>query len=184
MRTTILGIASSWLLAAALQSGGQEPAGLPAGAGVYVRSDSANWVKLTQAPAADSTIRGMDVFLETGGQTNLDMTFVFTGATARLQLTERRPVFYVRGMGDPREALIVKLRAGKSTRTAKASHKSASTGNKAGFSAGDIRRVTTATVSPGLFTVVPGEALKPGEYFLTFGSTVMVFDFGIGARGR
>ena len=183
MRTAILSFAVSCLLSTAVPARGQEPAGLPVEPGVYVRVDTTKWVKLTEAPAADSRIRGMNVFVETGGQTNLDMTFVFSGAKAGVQLAERRPVFYVRRIGDPKEALIVKLETGSSKRTAKASHKSASTGNKAGFRSGDIRPVTTAAVAPGVFSVSPSDPLKPGEYFLTFGATVTVFDFGI-ERGK
>lgn len=179
MRTPILSITVLWLLSTGWSEGYQEPAGLPAEPGVYVRNDSGKWARLTQAPATSSTIQGMDVFLQTGGQTNLDMTFTFSGAKAELQLTERRPVFYVRGVGQPREALIVKLQTGRSMRTARASHSAAASGNKAGFRPHDIRRVTASRVSERLFSVIPSEELKPGEYFLTFGTTVTVFDFGI-----
>ena len=74
-------------------------AALPQADGVYYRQSAAKWIQLTQARVADSKIRGMETYLQTDGLTGLNMNFVYPGAHAAIQIFEKRPTFFVRGIG-------------------------------------------------------------------------------------
>jgi len=155
------------------------PADLPAGPGVFCRQDASPWVRLEPAVITDTQSKGMDLFLQTGGFYNPDLTLVYKGPRARLQLSALRPVFFVRGAGSARDAAIVALTRRKDTRTLQTSAAAVTVDNKVGISRKHLRRTALTVYSDDSFTVSPDEDLKPGEYVLLLGLSNAGFDFGI-----
>jgi hypothetical protein len=169
-----------FLLCLMLQTPKAAPiAGMPAASGIYFRQSEAKWVKLESAAMADMKTKGMGLFVATDGLSNLGMTAVYQGARARVQISNPRPVFYVRGVGSPRDAMIVQLTQKKDSRTIQASSSASTVENKGGFKREEIRKVTVTAFSDDSFSVSPIDELKPGEYLLVFGYAGTGFDFGI-----
>lgn len=156
----------------------EPPPGLPAEEGIYIRQ-AGGWDKLQPASMDEMKPKGVGLFLETDGLTGLDLTMNYPGAHAGLQIATRQPVFYVRGAGPAKDALIVELSQKKDSRTIKTSSLDATVENKGGFRKADIRRVAVTEYSDGSFSVTPVEILKPGEYLLVFGHAITGRDFGI-----
>jgi len=155
------------------------PPGMPAPQGVYFQQGPEQWVQLAHIPPRGSRIKGMDNYLMTAGLTNLNMSFDYDGPRATLQLSARRPTFFVRGVGAAQDALIVRLTQKKDRRTVGTLSSLSGVKNKGGFKAGAIREVVTAPFSGGAFSVTPLVDLKPGEYLLVFGYPQAAFDFGV-----
>jgi len=153
--------------------------GMPAAAGVYCRQADAKWIKLEPPTLADQKTKGMGLFIETSGLSNLGMTAVYKGAHAPTQISDPRPTFYVRGTGSEKDVMIVQLTQKKDARTIRTSTSAASVDNKGGFSRGEIRKVTCTVYSDDSFSVQPEEDLQPGEYLLVFNYATVGFDFGI-----
>lgn len=161
---------------------GAKPApvpGMPAAAGVYYRQGDARWIKLESPAMADMKTRGMGLFIQTDGLSNLGMTAVYRGAQAPVRISDARPTFYVRGAGSAKDAMIVQLTRKKDSRTLQTSSSDATVENKGGFKKEEIHKVTVTAYSDESFSVTPEEALKPGEYLIVFGYATAGFDFGI-----
>ena len=160
------------------------PPGIPSAAGAYYLQSSGKWIKLDPVFVDQSKIKGMNAYLQTEGLSGLSMNYVYLGISAPLQLTERRPTFYIRDVGSPADAELVQLTQRKDSRAAKAATTEVSVGNKAGFKPGEIRPITITALSDGSFAIVPVGDLKPGEYLIALGSPVIGFDFGITAAKK
>jgi hypothetical protein len=160
------------------------PSDLPAAPGVYHRQDGARWAVIEPAVIADTKTKGMDLFLETGGFYSPDLTVIYQGAQAPTPIPETRPVFYVRGIGSAKDAVIVLLTRKKDSRTLQTSAAAAASDNKGGFVKKDIRNVTVTVFSDNSFAVTPDDPLKPGEYLLLLGLAHAGFDFGVPRGGK
>lgn len=168
------------LLVALLQAVKPAPiAGLPADAGIYYHRDNAQWGKLEPASMADMKAKGLGEFLETEGLSGLDITVAYQGAKAKAQISAPQPTFYVRGVGSPKDAMIIQLTARKDSRTLKTSSVVATADNKGGFKKDAVQNVTVTVYADESFSVTPEARLKPGEYLLVFGYPNNGFDFGI-----
>jgi hypothetical protein len=157
------------------------PEGIPQAAGVYYLQEPGKWVKVDPVFVDDSKTKGMNNFIYTEGLSGLTMNYIYLGVSAPLQITARRPAFYVRNVGSPGEAQIVQLTQRKDNRTVQSASTEISVGNKGGFKRGEIRPATITALADGSFSIVPVSELKPGEYLLALGSPVTGFDFGITA---
>ncbi len=155
------------------------PSGMPAPKGVYFLQAPGKWISLDPAYVDASKIKGMDTYIETDGYTALNMEYEYLGVSAPLQLTDRKPVFFVRGVGNPQYAQLVQLTKKKENRAVKTSSTEVSIGNRGGFKQSEIRPVTITALSDGSYSIVPVNDLKPGEYLLALGSAVIGYDFGI-----
>ncbi len=158
--------------------------GLPTPAGVYYRGGDGKWIKLDQPVTAKSKTKGMGLFIETDGLSDVDMTTVYYGAEASLEISNLRPILYVRSVGSPKDAVIVQLTRKKDTRVLQTSKSDATVENKGGFKRADIRRVTVTVYSDESYSVTPENELKPGEYLLLFGNSGGAFEFGITAARK
>jgi hypothetical protein len=151
----------------------------PEAPGVYYRQNDTTWVVLKAAPIAEMKTSGMELFIATGGYTNLGMSIVCRGPEASLRIASPKPVFFVRGVGSAEDAFLVRLTQKKDRRTFRTSSSAASVENKGGFKRENIQR-TAVTMNPDKsFLVTPEEDLKPGEYMFVFGYATAGFDFGI-----
>jgi hypothetical protein len=158
--------------------------GTPAAAGVYYRQNPGTWVKLEPTEAVSSKIKGMERYMQTDGLSGLEMSFVYQGPHAPMQVPDQRPTFYIRGVGSPQDALIVQLTQQKDSRVVQTESSAVGVGNKGGFNRREIRKATPIPFTDGSFLVIPEEDLKPGEYLLVFDSPRAGFDFGIRPAGR
>ncbi|HYK90695.1 MAG TPA: hypothetical protein VE398_18125 [Acidobacteriota bacterium] len=175
----------AFLLYSMLQTAKPAPVqGMPAAAGAYYRQDDAKWVKLESPATAKSKTKGMGMFIETAGLSNLDMTTVYQGAHASVQISNSRPTFYVRGTVSPKDAAIVQLAQKKDSRSVQTSSAAATVDNKGGFKKGELRKVIVTVYSDNSFSVMPEGELKSGEYLLAFGNSDTGFDFSISAAKK
>jgi hypothetical protein len=153
--------------------------GLPEAAGVYFRQSNTVWIKLETAVMAAMKSKGMGEYLETAGYTSLDMLVTYAGAQAKVQFPVPKPIFYVRGAGSSKDAMIVSLTRKKDSRTVQTATSAATVENRAGFKKDEIRSVIVTVYSDNSFSVTPEQNLKPGEYALVFGFANAAYDFGI-----
>jgi len=152
---------------------------LPSTPGVYYRQGDATWVRLQVAPIAEMKTRGMDLFIETGGFTNLGMRIVCRGAKASLRISVSKPTFFVRETASSKDLMLVRFTQKKGTRTFQTSSASATVENKEGFRKGDIRKMAVTEFPDHSFLAIPEGDLNPGEYLLVCGDATAGFDFGI-----
>jgi hypothetical protein len=179
-----------------------KPVGIPEkpeASGIYYLQNGAHWIRLQHASIDKMKTKGMDLFVETGGYTNLGMDTIYRGAKAALRLSIAKPTFFVRAAHAPeagapeagapeagapeagatKDAMLVRLSQKKDTRIFHASSADSSVENKGGFKSGATRKVAVTEYPDHSFTLTPEENLSPGEYLLVFGSGTSGFDFGI-----
>lgn len=173
------------LLCFALQAVKPAPIpGMPAAPGAYYRQDDAKWMRLESPAPSRSKTKGMGMFIETAGLSNLDMTTLYRGTHAAAQIPDPRPTFYLREVGSAKDAVIVQLTQKKDSRSIQTSSSDATVDNKGGFKKGAIRKVKVSIYSDNSFSVTPEDELKPGEYLLAFGNSDVTFDFGVTDRKK
>jgi hypothetical protein len=152
---------------------------IPDSPGVYYMQNNGNWRALTVAAGAKTTTRGLDLFVETGGYTNLETDVVCPGARAETRISNPRPTFYARGVGTPANAILIELTRKKESRTFHKSSANATVENKIGVRKSAVRQTTVTSYPGGIFSITPEANLKPGEYLLILGDASTSFDFGI-----
>jgi hypothetical protein len=157
---------------------------MPADKGVYHRQDDGGWARLNPARIGEVNAEGVELFIDTGGYTSLGMKGVLEAARASFRISTPRPVFYVRGVGIPEDALLIQLKRERNRRIYQTSSADAAIDNKGGFRKKDIRKTAVIVYSDTFFSVTPEQALKPGEYLLLFGYANAGYDFGIDAAEK
>ena len=161
----------------------QTAAGIPASPGVYCLQDGRNWISLEKASITKTRADGLDLFVETGGYTNVGVESVLPGAKALTRIPEPRPVFGVREAGSSSDVTLIRLDKKKNSRAFRTSYANSTLGNKGGYNKSDIIRTAVTSNPDGAFQVKPEVDLKPGEYLLILGEPGNSFDFGID-RGK
>lgn len=152
---------------------------MPTTPGVFYKPTDTDWIKLPPAAIVEMKIKGMDMFIQTGGYTNLKMSIVCRGARAPMRISIPNPAFYIREAGSIKDVMIIRLTQKKDKRTFKASFTDATVENKSGFREKDIRKVSLMEYPDGSYSVAPAENLELGEYLLVFGKATEGYDFGI-----
>ena len=155
------------------------PPGMPTVPGVYCRQGDLPWTKMESAAVSDMKTKGMDSFIRTDGYMNLNMTIIYAGSRAPLQITAPRPAFYVRGLGFAKDAVIAQLSRAKDSRTLQTVSSAGGVDNKLGVKKSELRSSTVTVYADDSFSIVPDEDLKPGEYILLFGNANTGYDFAI-----
>ena len=115
---------------------------------------------------------------------------MYRGAEAPIQLSDRRPVFYVKnrvealmaetgGPNAARNAVIVILSKKKDHRELQ-SVKTGLSGVKSGIDKKLLPDITVHSINNLMFTITPNQDLAPGEYLLTWKVLgTDGYDFGI-----
>jgi len=152
---------------------------MPAAAGVYYLQDELNWIRLQPAPVAEMKIKGMDLFIDSGGFFDLQTKIVCRGAKAAVRISAPKPTFFIREISSSQDAMLVRLVQKKDKRVFQTSPSNATVQNRRGFKKEDVRSVVVTEYPDHSFSMVPEENLKPGEYLLVFGNAGTGFDFGI-----
>jgi hypothetical protein len=157
------------------------PPDMPPESGVYFRQDG-KWISLRTATVSGVNTKGLGQYIQTDGFTVLEMDFECQGAHALTRISLQKPVFYVRGVGLPNDALIVQFEQKKNSRYLRASLSDSNAVNKSGFRKNAVRKVEVVVFPDKSFSITPQENLKTGEYLLTFGNATNSRDFGIDHR--
>lgn len=163
------------------ESGKDSIQGLPTEPGIYYK-DATGWVRLREGFAADVKTTGMGAALLTWGISGIRMAQVYRGARAPVQISERRPSFYVRSfMLSERDVQIVRLEKKKGHREVQIASISAFS-PRSGYRGRDIREVTLTRLSGDVTRIMPASEIEPGEYVLSLsksGFAEGVYEFGI-----
>lgn len=162
----------------------QAAAGIPApdapeAPGVYFRQDDSGWIRLQPAVTADAGASGIDLFIYTGGYTDVVMNIACPGPQASLRISAPQPTLFVRGIGSAKEAILVRLTKKKDRRAIRTSFSNVDVRNRAGFRKKDVFSLVAREYPDGSFSVWPEKNLPPGEYLLVLGNGLPAFDFGI-----
>jgi hypothetical protein len=116
------------------------------------------------------------------------IVWTFRGAEAPVQMSERRPAFFVKQSqyltGIPghtdRDVVLVRFNKKKDHRELQTSSGGNALTFKSGFSKDKTPEITVTRISDTIFKVTPSENLQAGEYLLTFGgSGALGYDFGV-----
>jgi hypothetical protein len=151
----------------------------PEDSGAYYSQGDSRWVQLQPAVTSSADASGVQMFVETGGYTDLAMSVTLPGGQARLRISVQKPEFFVRAVGSATDAMLVQLQKKKDTRTYKTTFSNVTVKNKGGFQKGHIFRLITETYPDGSFSASPEKSLPPGEYILVLGNNIPAYDFGV-----
>lgn len=149
----------------------------PADRGVYMQEGD-KWVGIPKA-SAESKTKGLGLFIETGGYTNLGTDGILTGTKSATRTKTSRPTFYVRETGNPKNVALIQLVKKGGRRTFHTSSADKTTENKLGFKKTVLRKTAVTEHPDGTYSIIPEQDLKPGEYLLVLGDAETSFDFGI-----
>lgn len=152
---------------------------LPESPGVYCRKEDGTWVGLKRAVISRTEAGGLDMFVATGGYTDVGAETMIAGARAEIRSSNPRPEFYVKESGLPADVALIRLNSKKRNRVFRTSFGNSSFGNKAGFRKEDLQAIRVTAIGDGSVTIRPEADLAPGEYLLVIGSAANGFDFGI-----
>ncbi len=171
-----------WFIGAVVLCGlssvfGQSTAEPPA-SGVFCKAQG-KWTELHPAALAASKTGSLDVMEQTDGLAPVNTVDVYAGPSAAVQLSDRKPEFYIHGLSYGCDSIIIHVTQKGGNRQARSSTAQASSDNKVGYKKAEVRRVTTRSVSKETCTITPETELKPGEYLLVLQSGKIVYDFGI-----
>lgn len=155
---------------------------IPDSPGVYYRQENGKWVSLPNATVAKTTTKGLGLFVETGGYTNLETDVVCRGAKAVTRVTGPRPTFFIRKVGSSGDVALIQLTQKKDSRSFHKSSADATVENKVGARKEAIKKTAVKAYAEDFFSIRPEVDLKPGEYLLIIsdvGDAATSFDFGI-----
>jgi hypothetical protein len=155
------------------------PMAVPEAPGVYLLQNNSSWLALQTAVVSDADAKGLDMFVYTGGYTDMGMHIACRGPHASLRVPIEKPTFHVRKIGALKDASIIRLSVRKDSRVFKTSYSNVSVDNKGGFDKRDIFKLIASENTDGSFSVIPERALPPGEYILVFGNALATYDFGV-----
>jgi hypothetical protein len=152
---------------------------VPETPGVYFQQADSGWIRLQAAATSNANTRGVQLFVDTGGYTNMGMSVTCPGARALLRIIAPKPTLYIRAIGSEKDAMLIRLTTKKDKRVYKTSFSNVTVENKEGFSKGDIFKLNRQSNPDGSFSVSPEKELPPGEYLLVLGDAAPAFDFGV-----
>jgi hypothetical protein len=152
---------------------------VPEAPGVYYLQNDAGWTALKPAVVSDADAKGLDMFVYTGGYTDMGMHIACLGPRASTRLQIKKPVFSVRKVGSIKDASIIRLAVKKNSRVFKTSFSNVSVDNKGGFDRRDLFKVAVLENPDGSYAVTPEKPLPPGEYIIVFGNAAATYDFGV-----
>ena len=153
--------------------------------GFYYKSP-AGWQKLQPITMTGGGTKHMGKMFVPG--LTPQMVWTFRGAEAPIQISEHKPVFYIKELPalaniagrSERDVVIVRFDKKKDHRELQTTNLGDMFTFEAGLSKDRTPDIPTKTVAEGVFTVTPNQDLAPGEYLLTFGASgYSGYDFSI-----
>jgi hypothetical protein len=152
---------------------------VPEAPGVYFLQGESVWVPLQPAVTSGANAKGLQLFVYTGGYTDLGLNVSCPGSRASIRMLVPRPVLYVRAVGAAKDAMLIRLTKKSDRRVVRTAYSNVNMSNKEGFRREDIFKLILQESPNGFFSVSPEKALPPGEYLLVLGNAVPAYDFGI-----
>ena len=152
---------------------------VPEAPGVYFLKGESAWVRLQPAVTSDANAKGLQLFVDTGGYTDLGINVVCPGSRASIRMFVPKPVLYVRAVGSAKDAMLIRLTKKKDNRVIKTAFSNVTMANKGGFRREDVFKLIHQEYPDGFFSVSPEKELPPGEYLLVLGNAVPAYDFGV-----
>jgi len=152
---------------------------VPEAPGVYSLQDESGWVTLQPVVTSDANAKGLQLFVYTGGYTDLGLNIVCPGSRALIRMLGTKPVLYVRAIGSAKDAMLIRLTKKRNQRVVRTAFSNVNMSNKKGFRREDVFKLILQESPDGFFSVSPEKELPPGEYLLVLGNAVPAYDFGI-----
>jgi hypothetical protein len=154
--------------------------GLPAEPGIY-HKDNTGWIRLREGFATGVKTKGMGKAMLTWGLSEMRVAQIYSGAQSSVQLSERKPIFYVRGYAvSERDVQIMRLEKKKDHRQIQIAS-IAAFNPKPGYRQRDIYDAAIARIAEDVYKIMPASELEPGEYVLSLSKAGFegVYEFGI-----
>jgi hypothetical protein len=152
---------------------------VPEAPGVYFLQGESAWVPLQPVVTSDANAKGLQLFVYTGGYTDLGLNVACPGSRASIRILVPKPVLYVRAVGSAKDAMLIRLTQKRDRRVVKTSYSNVTMTNKEGFRPEDVFQLILQESPEGVFSVSPEKELPPGEYLLVLGNGVPAYDFGV-----
>jgi hypothetical protein len=152
---------------------------VPEAPGVYSLQGESAWVRLQPAVTSDANAKGLQLFVYTGGFTDLGLNVACPGSRASIRMLVPKPVLYVRAIGSAKDAMLIRLTKKRDQRVVRTAFSNVTMANKGGFRREDVFNLILQESPDGFFSVSPEKELPPGEYLLVLGNAVPAYDFGI-----
>jgi hypothetical protein len=152
---------------------------VPKAPGVYSLQGESAWVPLQPAVTSDANAKGLQLFVYTGGYTDLGLNVICPGSRASIRLLVSKPVLYVRAVGSAKDAMLIRLTKKRDQRVIRTAFSNVNMANKEGFRREDVFKLICQESPDGFFSVSPEKELPPGEYLLVLGNAVPAYDFGV-----
>lgn len=166
--------------AAARSTASGPTAGMPSGRGVYLRR-GAGWAPLSHSLMMPEMSGGWKWHLAVGHR---DHVVTLDGGRAAVQVSDRKPTFFVRGFGSGDRPYLLKLDRKKNARQLRAPvHGMVPRGME--FRDSDVKELEMNEISAGVISLRPAADLEPGEYVIASSASpgqkyLMVgFEFGV-----
>lgn len=170
---------------------------VPHPSGIYL-AGAAKMTRIESTTTRQARTSGMLGYALTGGLSGMRVKAAVNGPTSRTTVTDARPVFYfyfdqaAQGLGaaggavtSPNEFSLTKFEVKPDKREAVIGSIGFG-GAKSGLRDKDQRGFSADQIAPGVYKIIPNEALAPGEYgFISGGvgsganATFRVFDFTV-----
>lgn len=137
--------------------------------GVFLQAGN-DWKRIEEVSSIEVRAVGGIASQMTLGLKESRVICVFRGEKAELQLTERRPVFRISGLGaSARDVYIVAMRLNTDRRDLEMGRAGLLKKTSFGFRKRDIRDVEVKRLGDDLLEATPKQDLEPGEYIMVLG---------------
>ena len=111
---------------------------VPEAPGVYSLQGESAWIRLQPAVTSDANAKGLQLFVYTGGYTDLGINVVCAGSRASIRMLVPKPVLYVRAVGSAKDAMLIRLTKKGDQRVIKTAFSNVTMANKEGFRREDV----------------------------------------------
>jgi len=141
------------------------PPKVPEAPGVYFLQGESAWVTLRPAVTSDANAKGLQLFVYTGGYTDLGITVACPGSQASMRMLVPKPVLVVRAVGSAKDAMLIRLTKKRDQRVIKTAFSNVTMVNKEGFRKEDVFSLVLQESPDGFFSVSPEKELPPANIF-------------------
>ncbi|HEX6188375.1 MAG TPA: hypothetical protein VFZ40_09855 [Pyrinomonadaceae bacterium] len=151
--------------------------------GVFLQAGN-DWKRIEEVSSIEVRAVGGIASQMTLGLKESRVICVFRGEKAELQLTDRRPVFRISGLGaSARDVYIVAMRLNPDRRDLEMGRAGLLKKTSFGFRKRDIRDVEVKRLGDDLLEATPKQDLEPGEYIMVLGGAGVKSNSSAGVDG-
>jgi hypothetical protein len=159
------------------------PAGSSSPKGVFIQIGN-DWKRIEEVSSIEVRSVGGIASQMTLGLKESRVICVFRGDKAEVQLSERRPVFRISGLGaSARDVYIVEMRLNPDRRDLEMGRAGLLKKTSFGFRKRDIRDVEVKRLGEDLLEATPKQDLVPGEFIMVLGGSNVRANSSAGVEG-